>query len=88
MLEWLSFTCRYVPIGLLEVQSAQINWRPKPYIGRSDLETKLASNNAKDWIELTEMLLCKVPDTFSFTPKHKSNAYQKDGEGGPVTESG
>lgn len=89
LLEWLSFTCRYVPVGLLEVQSARINWRPRPYVGRSDLETKLASNNAADWIGISEMLLGKVPDTFVFVPKHKSNAYQKEGStDGPVPESG
>ena len=78
LLEWLSFTCRYVPVGLLEVQEAKINWRPRPYVGRSDLETKLASTNSKDWVEITEMMLGKVPEGFSFVPKHKSNAYQAD----------
>jgi len=85
LLEWLSFTCRYVPIGLLEVQQAKINWRPRPYVGRSDLETKMASTNSKDWVEITEMMLGKVPDGFSFVPKHKSNAYQP--EGGAPTET-
>lgn len=82
LLEWLSFTCRYVPIGLLEAMPPQINWRPRPYFGRSDIETKLASTNASDWVEITEMLLGKVPDGFSFTPKHKSNAYET-----PATEA-
>eukprot|EP00405_Crypthecodinium_cohnii_P007819 CAMPEP_0206420336 /NCGR_PEP_ID=MMETSP0324_2-20121206/770_1 /ASSEMBLY_ACC=CAM_ASM_000836 /TAXON_ID=2866 /ORGANISM="Crypthecodinium cohnii, Strain Seligo" /LENGTH=645 /DNA_ID=CAMNT_0053884177 /DNA_START=21 /DNA_END=1958 /DNA_ORIENTATION=+ len=75
LLEWLSFTCRYVPIGLLEQMPPKINWRPRPYVGRSDLETKLASPSAKDWVEITEMFLGKVPDGFTFIPKHKSNAY-------------
>merc|ERR1719428_1967011 len=44
LLEWLSFYCRYIPLGLLELQSPQkINWRPQSYIGRNDLETKLGS---------------------------------------------
>ena len=30
-----------------QVQEAKINWRPRPYVGRSDLETKLASTNSK-----------------------------------------
>lgn len=85
LLEWLSFTCRYVPVGLLEVQKAQINWRPRPYVGRSDLETKLASTNSKDWIEITEMVLGKVPDSFSFVPKHKSNAYDNQGQANAPT---
>jgi len=88
LLEWLSFTCRYVPIGLLEVMPPKMNWRPRPYIGRSDLETKLASPEAKDWVEITEMMLGKVPDGFTFTPKHKSNSYEKDGGAAPPTESG
>lgn len=76
LLEWLSFTCRYVPVGVLEAMPARINWRPRPYVGRSDLETKLASNQSKDWIEISEMVLGKVPEGFSFMPKHKSNAYE------------
>lgn len=87
LLEWLSFHCRYVPVGLLEVQEAKINWRPRPYVGRSDLETKLASTNSKDWVEITEMMLGKVPDGFSFVPKHKSNAYQAEGAASAATQA-
>jgi len=76
LLEWLSFTCRYVPIGLLEKMPPCINWRPQPYIGRSDLETKLGSNSPNDWIEISEMLLGKVPEGFDFMPKHKSASYE------------
>jgi len=77
LLEWLSFSCRYVPIGLLEVMPPKINWRPRPYVGRSDLETKLGSPNSADWVDISEMFLGKVPDGFSFTPKHKSNSYER-----------
>jgi tRNA-dihydrouridine synthase 3 len=80
LLEWLSFSCRYVPIGLLETMPPKINWRPRPYVGRSDLETKLASPNASDWVDISEMFLGKVPDGFSFTPKHKSASYDKSKE--------
>mmetsp|Transcript_21984 Transcript_21984/g.46755 ORF Transcript_21984/g.46755 Transcript_21984/m.46755 type:complete len:698 (+) Transcript_21984:93-2186(+) len=77
LLEWLSFTHRYVPVGVLEAQlPARINWRPRPYVGRNDLETKLASSNAKDWIEISEMLLGKTPEGFQFLPKHKSASYE------------
>ncbi|KVI04132.1 hypothetical protein Ccrd_017553, partial [Cynara cardunculus var. scolymus] len=46
LLEWLSYTYRYVPLGLLEIR-------------------------------ISEMLLGKVPDGFTFSPKHKSNAFDK-----------
>ncbi|XP_074558849.1 tRNA-dihydrouridine(47) synthase [NAD(P)(+)]-like [Curcuma longa] len=75
LLEWLSYTCRYVPVGLLEIIPQRINWRPPSYCGRDDLETLMASDSAADWIRITEMLLGKVPEGFSFAPKHKSNAY-------------
>lgn len=88
LLEWLSFSCRYVPIGLLEAMPPKINWRPRPYIGRSDLETKLASTSASDWVDISEMLLGKVPDGFTFIPKHKSNSYEKPGEAAPPSEQG
>ncbi|XP_057788581.1 LOW QUALITY PROTEIN: tRNA-dihydrouridine(47) synthase [NAD(P)(+)]-like [Salvia miltiorrhiza] len=75
LLEWLSYTCRYIPVGLLDVIPQKINWRPPSYFGRDDLETLMASDSAADWIRLTEMLLGKVPAGFTFAPKHKSNAY-------------
>ncbi|KAK4284795.1 hypothetical protein QN277_001577 [Acacia crassicarpa] len=75
LLEWLSYTFRYIPVGLLDVISQRLNWRPPSYYGRDDLETLMASDSAADWIRIAEMLLGKVPDGFSFTPKHKSNAY-------------
>ncbi|OJI97013.1 hypothetical protein ASPVEDRAFT_264786 [Aspergillus versicolor CBS 583.65] len=52
MLEWLSFTCRYLPIGLLEYLPPKINDRPPNYRGRNDLETLMGSNNYKDWIKI------------------------------------
>jgi tRNA-dihydrouridine synthase 3 len=75
LLEWLSYTYRYVPVGLLEVIPARLNWRPPSYFGRDDLETLMASDSAADWIRISEMLLGKVPQGFTFLPKHKSNAY-------------
>ncbi|XP_065867721.1 tRNA-dihydrouridine(47) synthase [NAD(P)(+)]-like isoform X2 [Euphorbia lathyris] len=77
LLEWLSYTFRYIPVGLLEVVPQQINWRPPSYCGRDDLETMMASESAADWIRISELLLGKVPDGFTFSPKHKSNAYDK-----------
>ncbi|XP_050363783.1 tRNA-dihydrouridine(47) synthase [NAD(P)(+)]-like [Argentina anserina] len=77
LLEWLSYTCRYVPVGLLDVIPQRLSWRPPTYFGRDDLETLMASDSAADWVRLSEMLLGKVPDGFTFAPKHKSNAYDR-----------
>lgn len=52
LLEWLSFSCRYVPIGLLERLPAAINERPPRYRGRNELETLLASGDYRDWIKI------------------------------------
>lgn len=75
LLEWLNYTFRYIPIGLLDVVPQNVNWRPPSYYGRNDLETLMASESAADWIRISEMLLGKVPPGFTFAPKHKSNAY-------------
>ncbi|CAN0907744.1 tRNA-dihydrouridine(47) synthase [NAD(P)(+)]-like [Linum grandiflorum] len=77
LLEWLSYTCRYIPLGLLEIVPQHLNWRPPSYCGRDDLETLMASESAADWIRISEMLLGKVPNGFTFAPKHKSNAYDR-----------
>lgn len=52
LLEWLSFTHRYVPVGLLEHLPPSLNDRPPAYKGRNELETLMASNNFKDWIKI------------------------------------
>lgn len=80
LLEWLSFTHRYVPVGLLDVCPAGIHQRPPEYVGRSDLETLLGSSDPKDWVKISAMLLGPPPENFSFKPKHKSNAYGGGGE--------
>jgi len=78
LLEWLSFTCRYIPIGLMEVQKYDMNLKPPRLVGRDDMETLLSSRFADDWVKLTEMLLGPVPDGYIFTPKHKANSYDPD----------
>ncbi|XP_015744201.2 tRNA-dihydrouridine(47) synthase [NAD(P)(+)]-like [Python bivittatus] len=76
LLEWLSFLCRYIPVGLLERLPQRINERPPYYVGRDYLETLMASQNVDDWIKISEMLLGRVPADFSFLPKHKANSYK------------
>ncbi|SGY99037.1 BQ5605_C034g11263 [Microbotryum silenes-dioicae] len=72
--ESLSFTHRYVPVGLLEKLPAKLNERPLPYKGRNELETLLASDQSRDWVKITEMFLGPAPSDWSFKPKHKSSA--------------
>ncbi|OXB72641.1 UNVERIFIED_CONTAM: hypothetical protein H355_002132 [Colinus virginianus] len=76
LLEWLSFLCRYIPVGLLEHLPQKINERPPYYIGRDYLETLMASQNVDDWIKISELLLGPVPASFTFLPKHKANSYR------------
>lgn len=52
LLEWLSFACRYVPLGLLEYLPPKFGDRPPAFRGRSELETLLSSGNYKDWIKI------------------------------------
>ena len=80
LLEWMSYTHRYVPIGLLERNVvSKLHLRPMRYIGRSDLETKLASDKLEDWLDLSEICGLGKPDSsFKFVPKHVSNSYTKD----------
>lgn len=76
LLEWLSFLCRYIPVGLLERVPQKINERPPFYMGRDYMESLMASQHVDDWIHISEMLLGPVPKNFSFLPKHKANAYK------------
>ncbi|CAJ1083394.1 tRNA-dihydrouridine(47) synthase -like isoform X2 [Notolabrus celidotus] [Xyrichtys novacula] len=76
MLEWLSFMCRYIPVGLLERVPQRINERPPYYMGRNYLESLMASQHVGDWVRISEMLLGPVPKNFNFLPKHKANAYK------------
>ncbi|KAI9220657.1 hypothetical protein BC828DRAFT_383010 [Blastocladiella britannica] len=84
LLELLSFTHRYIPVGLLEVLPQRINERPPAYVGRDDLETLMGSPYVGDWIKISEMLLGKAPERFSFLPKHKSNSYDDRADGSAV----
>ncbi|CAH6723057.1 tRNA-dihydrouridine(47) synthase [NAD(P)(+)] [[Candida] jaroonii] len=75
MCEFISFTHRYIPVGILERLPPKMNERPPKWKGRNELETLLGSTDYKDWIKITEMFLGKAGDNFNFTPKHKSNSY-------------
>lgn len=77
LLEWLSYMHQYVPVGLLEILPQKLNWRPPLYYGRNELETLMGSDSAADWVHISEMLLGPPPTNFVFTPRHKSNAYDK-----------
>lgn len=86
LLEWLSFLYRYVPIGLVERPDFVVRMchRAPFFRGRDELETLLGSHRSNDWVRITEMLLGKAPEGFSFRPRHKSNAW---GEGKVTLEA-
>ncbi|KAJ1659839.1 tRNA-dihydrouridine(47) synthase [NAD(P)(+)]-like protein [Dispira simplex] len=77
--EWMSFLCRYIPVGLLEVLPQKINERPPPFYGRDELETLMSSSDSQDWVKISEILLGPAPESFKFIPKHKSNSYEVQG---------
>ncbi|GAA6026122.1 hypothetical protein JCM11491_002806 [Sporobolomyces phaffii] len=79
--ESLSFTHRYVPVGLLERMPAHMNERALPFKGRDELETLLASDQANDWVKITNMFLGQPPDDWSFTPKHKAASADPEAQG-------
>lgn len=43
LLEWLSFLHRYIPVGILESVTQQINLRPPKFFCRNQLESLFAS---------------------------------------------
>lgn len=54
------------------LQAAQLNWRNPGVVGRSDLESLLASDDPRDWVAISERLLGPPPPGFIFQPKHKA----------------
>ena len=76
-LEFMSFFHRYIPVGILTRQN-KLNERPPVFQGRNELETLLSSSNVNDWVKISEMFLGKAPESFQFTPKHKSNSFVKN----------
>ena len=56
LLEWLNFTHRYVPLGILEHLPPNMQERAQPWRGRDELETLMGSDNYKDWIKIRFVL--------------------------------
>ena len=52
LLEYLSFACRYVPVGMLDYLPPNINDRAPAFRCRNDLEALLSSGDVKDWIKI------------------------------------
>lgn len=75
LLEWLSFAHRYIPAGLLEVLPQRSNWRPSAFVGRSDLETLLASPDPADWIRISTWFLGPTPNGYKFHAKHQAKSH-------------
>ncbi|PIS54018.1 hypothetical protein CJI97_003716 [Candidozyma auris] len=73
--EFIGFTHRYIPVGILEKLPPKLNQRPPKWRGRNELETLLGSTDYRDWIKITVMFLGKASPNFQFVPKHKSNSY-------------
>ena len=44
-------------------------------------ETLLASADSRDWVKISEMFLGPAPESWAFTPKHKSNSYGEESQG-------
>lgn len=76
LLEWLSFSCRYIPVGILEHLPPKFGDRPPAYRGRSDLETLLSSGNYKDWIKIryVQSLFRWTQKPMLTTPKAKCSS--------------
>ena len=52
------------------------------FFQKKNIETLLASPDSQDWVKISEMFLGPAPETWSFMPKHKSNAYgSEEGQG-------
>ena len=80
LLEWLSFACRYVPLGVLEHLPPRLQDRAPAWRGRGDLEGLLKSQDVADWVAISEMFLGRAGEGFGFVPKHKGGGAAEGGE--------
>ena len=71
---------RYCPVALLEVVPQRLHWRAPAYVGRSDLETLLASDRAADWVRGSCHASMAVPLVSAYTIR--SACSQPEGHGG------
>ncbi|KAJ3424809.1 tRNA-dihydrouridine(47) synthase [NADP(+)]-like [Anaeramoeba flamelloides] len=76
LLEWLSFTWRYVPTGCLERAQVLVGNIPQ-FVPRNDLEALLSSNRTEDWLKISSLLLGETESEFKFTPTHISRSWRK-----------
>uniref|UniRef100_A0A673L0A3 tRNA-dihydrouridine(47) synthase [NAD(P)(+)] n=1 Tax=Sinocyclocheilus rhinocerous TaxID=307959 RepID=A0A673L0A3_9TELE len=76
LLEWLSFLCRYIPVGLLERVPQKINERPPFYMGRDYMESLMASQHVDDWIQISLMLLNLLIHVYVFFVSYYAFAYE------------
>ena len=79
-LRWLSFTYRYIPVGLLERIPAKLNERAPNYFARNDLETLMSSPDSSDWIKISEMLLGGHQKALNSYLSNVSDEAQRDTE--------
>lgn len=75
LLEWLSFTYRYVPVGILEYLPPRIQDRPPAWRGRNELETLLGSGNYKDWVKIRYVSMHALPCPFVGRRSPKLSVY-------------
>uniref|UniRef100_A0A673L1K3 tRNA-dihydrouridine(47) synthase [NAD(P)(+)] n=1 Tax=Sinocyclocheilus rhinocerous TaxID=307959 RepID=A0A673L1K3_9TELE len=71
LLEWLSFLCRYIPVGLLERVPQKINERPPFYMGRDYMESLMASQHVDDWIQIRSVYSVFLTESRTFKACNK-----------------
>ncbi|VDL74097.1 unnamed protein product [Nippostrongylus brasiliensis] len=74
LLEWLSFQCRYIPVGILERLPQRMNDRPPLYRGRNELETLLSSHRAADWISISVGIMKREASAMDWTSLNGADA--------------